>query len=108
MRWLPVLLAGLLAAATESAVTMENEFVRLRVNPGPHEAGRFALDTTGGDPSRDEDDEQRLVYGATLPWSSFTIVLVDGRPWVFGGESHARHHAAQGLPAGFRVGGPEV
>lgn len=110
MRAVPLALIALLAAAAPAPapVTLENEFVRLRVNPGPQEAGRFALDTTGGDPSREEDNGQRLVYGATLPWSSFTVVLVDGEPWVFGGESHVRHHAARGLPAGAPLSGPEV
>lgn len=100
-------LLALLAAAA-APIQLENEFVRLRVNPGPEEAGRFALDTTGGDPSREEDDGKRLVFGSTLPWSSFTVVWVDGSSWVFGGATRTGHHAAQDLPAGRLVSGPSV
>ncbi|MBN1458364.1 MAG: hypothetical protein JXA57_02425 [Armatimonadetes bacterium] len=77
-------------AADEAALSIENEFLRVRVNTGPKEAGRFAVDTTGGDPSRRADDGQVLIYGSREPWTSYTTVFVDGQPHVFGGPTERR------------------
>ncbi|MFB3880294.1 MAG: hypothetical protein ACE149_03475 [Armatimonadota bacterium] len=83
-------------AGAGGGVAIENEFIRIRVNPGPAEAGRFAVDTTGGDPSRSADDNKVLIYGAREPWTSYTTVIVDGVPYLFGGPSERRagHGAA--------------
>jgi len=82
------------AAGQESAgrppVSVSNEFIRIRVNAGPQETGRFAVDTTGGDPSRAADDNQVLIYGSREPWTSYTTVLVDEKPFVFGGPTARR------------------
>ena len=82
----------------EGVVSVENEFIRLRVSSGPQEAGRFAVDTTGGDPSRSSDDEKILIYGSREPWTSYTTVLIDGEPYVFGGPTDRR--AGLGTPTG--------
>jgi hypothetical protein len=74
----------------DRVVAIENEFIRIRVNAGPAEAGRFAVDTTGGDPSRSADDGKVLIYGSREPWTSYTTVIVDGTPYVFGGPSERR------------------
>jgi len=71
-------------------VSINNEFIRIRVNPGPQEAGRLAVDTTGGDPSRSSDDNKVLIYGSREPWTSFTTVLLDGKPMIFGGPTARR------------------
>jgi hypothetical protein len=71
-------------------VAVGNEFIRIRVNPGPREAGRFAVDTTGGDPSRSSDDDQVLIYGSREPWTSYATMLIDGEPHVFGGPTERR------------------
>jgi len=81
----------------DRVVAVENEFIRIRVNAGPAEAGRFAVDTTGGDPSRSADDGKVLIYGSREPWTSYTTVIVDGAPYVFGGPSERR--AGHGTPA---------
>lgn len=87
-------------------VALQNEFIRIRVNPGPNEAGRFAVDTTGGDPSRSTDDNKVLIYGSREPWTSFTTVLVDGAPQVFGGPTSRR--AGLSAPATNLTDGPRV
>jgi hypothetical protein len=81
----------------DRVAAIENEFIRIRVNAGPAEAGRFAVDTTGGDPSRSADDGKVLIYGSREPWTSYTTVIVDGTSYVFGGPSERR--AGHGTPA---------
>jgi hypothetical protein len=83
-----------------------NEFIRIRVNPGPNEAGRFAVDTTGGDPSRAADDEKILIYGSREPWTSYTTILVDDVPQVFGGPTARR--AGLAAPITGLARGPDV
>ena len=92
------LLSPCLFAGAPAGIAVSNEFVRVRVNPGPQEAGRFAVDTTGGDPSRASDNDKALVYGSSAPWTSYTTVLVDGQATVFGGPSARR--AGKGVPVG--------
>jgi hypothetical protein len=77
-------------AAPPGGISISNEFVRIRVSPGPQEAGRFAVDTTGGDPSRSSDNDKVLIYGSREPWTSFTTVLVDDKPMIFGGPTSRR------------------
>jgi hypothetical protein len=83
-----------------------NEFIRIRVNPGPSEAGRFAVDTTGGDPSRTSDDEKILIYGSREPWTSYTTLLVDDEAHIVGGPTERR--AGIGVPATGLTRGPEA
>lgn len=87
-------------------VAVENEYVRVRVNPGPQEAARFAVDTTGGDPSRASDNDKILIYGSAEPWTSYTTILVDGQPHVFGGPTERR--AGVSAPAAPLADGPRV
>jgi hypothetical protein len=77
-------------AQAPGKLAIENEFIRIRANAGPAEAGRFAVDTTGGDPSRTADDDKVLIYGSREPWTSYTTVVLDGTPYVFGGPSDRR------------------
>ncbi|HUU53536.1 MAG TPA: cohesin domain-containing protein [Armatimonadota bacterium] len=95
----------------ERAVAVENEFIRIRVNTGPQEAGRFAVDTTGGDPSRSADDGKVLIYGSREPWTSYTTIVIDGTPHVFGGSTErraGRGPAATGLSAAPRAADDQV
>ncbi len=87
-------------------LSVSNEFVRIRVNPGPQEAGRFAVDTTGGDPSRSSDDNKVLIYGSREPWTSYTTVSMDGKPLVFGGPTARR--AGLNAPLGEVVEAPHL
>ncbi len=77
-------------AANPAPVQMSNDFIRIVVNPGPEEAGRFGVETTGGDPRNPADDDLPLIYGRPLPWTSYTTVQVDGVDWVFGGKTTRR------------------
>jgi len=78
------------AAASPAPVQMSNDFIKIVVNPGPDEAGRFGVETTGGDPRNPADDDLPLIYGRPLPWTSYTTVRVDGVDWVFGGKTTRR------------------
>lgn len=77
-------------AANAAPVAISNEFIRILVNPGPEEAGRFGVETTGGDPRNPADDDLPLIYGRPMPWTSYTTVQVDGVDWVFGGKTTRR------------------
>ncbi len=94
------------AGTPAPVVALENEFIRLRVNPGPNEAGRFAVDTTGGDPSRSADDNKVLIYGSREPWTSFTTIFIDGAPHIFGGRTTRR--AGLNAPATNLTDGPRL
>jgi hypothetical protein len=98
--------AALAQQAPSGTLSIENEFIRIRVTRGPAEMGRFAVDTTGGDPSRAADDEQILIYGSRAPWTSYTTVLVDGEPYLFGGRTLRR--AGMNCPVGDIVLPPQV
>lgn len=78
------------AAPAPSPVALENEFIRVVVNPGPNEAGRFSITTTGGDPSRPQSKNKRLIFGGNKPWTSYTTVRIDGTPYVVGGPTQRR------------------
>ncbi len=83
----------------EGLMTVENEFVRLLVNVDTLDAGRYSLETTGGDPARPDDDKQILLYGhppmqMTRPWTSYTTVRVDDVNYAFGGETKRRAGAS--------------
>jgi hypothetical protein len=95
---LPVLRAEAGAPAGQGP-SVSSEFIRIRVNPGPQEAGRFAIDTTGGDPSRTADDNKVLIYGSGQPWTSYTTVLVDDQPFAFGGPTARRAGKELGVGA---------
>ena len=80
----------LLSAADLAPVALENEFIRVVANPGPDEAGRFSIRTTGGDPSRPASKNQHLIFGGNAPWTSYTTLLIDGQKYVFGGPTQRR------------------
>ncbi len=93
----------MLYAASQAAV-LENAYLKVVVNDGPFEAGRFSVQTTGGDPARADDDAQELLYGGAEPWSSYTTVRIDGKDYLFGGPTQRR--AGLNLPTGEHVTGP--
>jgi hypothetical protein len=70
---------------------LENEFIKIIVNnmdSGNFAAvGRFALETTSGDPKNVRDDNQPLIYGRPFPWTSYTSFKIDDKVYVFGGEN---------------------
>lgn len=71
-------------------ISLANEFIRIKVNTSDDGAGRFGVDTTGGDPMKTSDDNQRLVYGHPVPNTSYATVRIDGQNYVFGGITETR------------------
>ena len=49
-----------------STISIENEFIKLIVNQKPSDIGRFAIETTQGDPANDKDDYAPLIFGRPL------------------------------------------
>ncbi|MFW5996004.1 MAG: hypothetical protein ACOCQB_01930 [Halanaerobiaceae bacterium] len=83
-----------------------NDYVVIVVNQQENARGRFAIETTGGAPARDNDENKPLVYGRPRPWSSYTTMRVDGDNYIFGGETEKR--AGRGNNYGELIEGPEV
>lgn len=81
---------GVAEADTAAPIEITNEFIKITVNPGPMEAGRFGVETTGGDPRNPADDNLPLIYGRPMPWTSYTTIRIDGSDWVFGGRTTRR------------------
>lgn len=93
-------------SAQANPITISNDFIRIFVNPGPDEAGRFGLETTGGDPAHAGDDGMPLIYGRPMPWTSFTTFRIDGSDWVFGGKTTRR--AGRSARYGAQVAAPHI
>lgn len=92
------------AAGDSTVLSLANEFIRVVINGGPQDAGRFSVSTTGGDPTRSDDDSRPLVYGMERPWTSYTTVKVDDECYLFGGPTERR--AGLGVPAGKEILSP--
>ncbi len=76
---------GLGSEQGQKTVSVENEFLKISVNNGPYDQGRFSVDTTSGDPQNPLDDQKSLIFGRPIPWTSYTTVYIDSIPYVFGG-----------------------
>ncbi|NBV41238.1 cellulosome anchor protein, partial [bacterium] len=78
------------AAPASGAPTLilENEFIKIIVNNQKQDLGRFAVETTLGDPKNQGDNNQSLIYGRPIPWTSYTTIRVDNNDFVFGGPSN--------------------
>ena len=100
---LPV--SGTTMAAGGDDFILANEYIAITVNGSGENTGRFSVNTTGGDPLRQNDDKP-LIYGRANPWTSYTTVRVDQRDYVFGGPTNKR--AGQGVPTGTWISGPEL
>lgn len=104
----PLILAGFrtATAANDDTVGVQNGAIRVFVNNTGDGRGRFAVDVTGGDASRTDDDNQPLIYGRPIPWTSFTTIRLDGLDFAFGGPSSRR--AGKGLAIGEMAAAPAV
>jgi len=67
-----------------------NEYIAIVVNTEENARSRFAVETTGGDPGREEDEDMPLIYGRPIPWTSYTTFRIDGENYAFGGETDRR------------------
>ncbi|HEY8486691.1 MAG TPA: hypothetical protein VIL11_04795, partial [Limnochordales bacterium] len=63
---------------------LANRYIQVTLNASADAGGRFAIQTTGGNPERADDDDKPLLYGGDEPWTSFTTVRVGERDYVFG------------------------
>ncbi len=77
--------AGSVAGSADSTVGIQNEFIKVVVNNQDEDKGRFAIETTGGDPKNPLSKNQSLIFGRPIPWTSYTTVLIDDKAYVFGG-----------------------
>jgi hypothetical protein len=93
-------------AEDQSLVKIENEYIKIFVNNTSDGRGRFAVDVTGGDPDRKDDDGQPLIYGRPIPWTSYTTINMNGLLFAFGGPVSKR--AGEGLATGLMIQKPEV
>ncbi|MFW5873186.1 MAG: hypothetical protein ACOCVD_00745 [Bacillota bacterium] len=85
---------------------LENEYIAIVVNQSDNAMGRFAVETTGGDPARDDDENKPMIYGRPQPWPSYTTVKIDDDNYVFGGETERR--AGEGEKYGELIEEPQV
>ncbi|MFN2363599.1 MAG: hypothetical protein ABR596_04805, partial [Halarsenatibacteraceae bacterium] len=85
---------------------LENEYISIVVNQSDNAMGRFAVETTGGDPAREDDDNKPMIYGRPQPWPSFTTIKIDGDNYVFGGETERR--AGKGENYGRVIEEPQI
>ena len=82
--------AAQVAGEAEDFIFISNDYIRIRVNASDDGAGRFGVDSTGGDPLKASDDNQRLIYGDPVPNTSYTTVRIDETNYVFGGRTETR------------------
>lgn len=87
-------------------LVLENKYIKIFINSGPEETGRFAVDVAAGDPLRDDDDGKPLIYGHPKPWTSYTTIRINGQNYVFGRATKRR--AGAGVPGGEIVSGPAL
>lgn len=89
---------GVLAQSSSFDLTIRNDYIAISVNASDENTGRFALETTGGDPTRLDDDLQPLLFkqGGSGPRTSYTTVRVDGEDYVFGGASTSERAGYRG------------
>ena len=83
-----------------------NEYVVIVVNQEEDAHARFAVETTGGAPARDNDENKSLIYGRPIPWASYTTLKIDDEYYVFGGETERR--AGRDGEFGDLITGPKV
>jgi len=93
-------------ANTDDLLSLENKYIKVFINNSAEETGRFAVDVTGGDPGRSDDDNKPLIYGHPKPWTSFTTLRIDGTNYVFGKTTNKR--SGVGLPGSEIIEAPKM
>ena len=87
-------------------LVLENKYIKIFINSGPEETGRFAVDVAAGDPLRADDDGKPLIYGHPKPWTSYTTIRINGENFVFGRATKRR--AGSGVQGGELIFGPTL
>lgn len=100
------LMSVMVMAASDDLLSIENKYIKIYVNNTNDDTGRFAVDVTGGDPSRTDDDGKTLIYGHPKPWTSFTTMRINGMNYCFGKATKKR--SGVGLPGGQIISPPKV
>ena len=90
MRGLLLLLAIPVMVFAQTLNVVENEFVKIITGPEGFDHPRFSIETTGGDPSRESDNNLPLIYGRPKPWTSYTSIAVGGTVYGFGTQTLKR------------------
>ncbi len=85
-----IMMGPLFGISAPSSISIENEFIKISVNNEDFDKGRLAIDTIKGDLLNPDDDNQPLIFGRPKPWTSYTTILVDGKPMIFGGPTQKR------------------
>ncbi len=85
---------------------LENKYIKVFINSGPEETGRFAVDVAEGDPLRADDDRKPLIYGHPKPWTSYTTIRINGQNYVFGRAT--KKSSGAGIPGGEIIFGPAL
>ncbi|RCW51502.1 MULTISPECIES: hypothetical protein [unclassified Halanaerobium] len=67
-----------------------NDYIVLVVNQQENSQGRFAIETTGGAPLRNNDNNKPLIYGRPSPWTSYTTLWINNKKYIFGGKTERR------------------
>lgn len=98
--------SGAAENSVKDLLVLENKYIKIFINSGPEETGRFAVDVAAGDPLRDDDDGKPLIYGHPKPWTSYTTIRINGQNYVFGRA--AKRRAGAGVPGGEIVSGPAL
>ncbi|MFW6381476.1 MAG: hypothetical protein ACOCZ3_02925, partial [Bacillota bacterium] len=75
---------------SQGNLRLGNDYVVIVVNQDENARGRFAIETTGGAPTREDDKNKPLIYGRPKPWTSYTTVKIDDDNYVFGGSTGRR------------------
>ena len=83
-----------------------NDYIVIVVNKDENALGRFAIETTGGAPFQDNDNNKPLVYGRPKPWTSYSTIWLNDKYYVFGGETGRR--AGNNGNYGQVISGPKI
>lgn len=67
-----------------------NDYIVIIINQDENAKGRFAIETTGGAPMEEADDNKPLVYGRPKPWTSYSTLKINNVNYVFGGSTKRR------------------
>ncbi|RAP26611.1 hypothetical protein DID74_01690 [Candidatus Marinamargulisbacteria bacterium SCGC AG-333-B06] len=86
-----VFIFSVFSFAEANVLSIHNEFIKAVVNNNDAK-GRFALETTLGNPDNSQDDYQDLIYGKPIPWTSYTTLLIDNNPYIFGDSDKRLKH----------------
>lgn len=103
-----LLLCSIIAAEGEvkDLLMLENKYIKIFINSGSEETGRFAVDVAAGDPLRADDDQKPLIYGHPKPWTSYTTIRINGQNFVFGRAT--KKSSGAGISGGELIYGPAL